>query len=361
MKQIKFFTLALLAAASLSACSDDEAGDNGVVTEPESARNLYVINQGNFYGGVEGGVGLVDTKAWTYEGDVFRTVNSQSLGDSPQGAIAYGSKIYVPMYGSNLLWVLDRATLSIVKQVPTNAPEGVVAADGYVFVSNNDGYVSRLDTLSLTMGTPVAVGPNPCSMVAVGSEIFVSISDGYNYPNYDQGKKVCVLNASTGQVVREVACGLNPGPITCDGFGNVFVVARGNYGDVPATVQKIAPGATTATDFALGDLVAACGNELFVLSSVSDYATGSVETKAFSLSTLTADTLQRSFVTYGYNLGLPVSLQADEENKRIYICSDNNAATGYKENGTLHVFTTAGVPVSTTAVGIHPCGVVLRK
>lgn len=361
MKHLKLAALALFALPVLVGCSDEDPAPAPVVEPPYEG--AFVINQGSYYNGIDGTIGTVDLSSLSYADDVFAAVNGQSLGDSPQGAVKYGSKLYVPMYGSNLLWVLDAASLRIVAQVTTTAPEGVTAAEGCVFVTNNDGYVSRIDTLDYTVKSRVAVGPNPAHITAHGGYVYASISDGFNYGNensandYANGKRVAVIDAATGEKLRDINVGLNPGPIVADNAGNVFVVARGNYADVAAKVQKIAAGSEEVTDFAVGQLIATDGSTLYVLNSTANYVTGSVTTISKSFDTATGNVIDNDLLDAAHEPGMPVSIDVDTRAKRLYICSDNSA-TGYLDRGSLHVYTTEGNYVGTTATGIHPCGVV---
>lgn len=356
MKQLKLAAIALLASLAFTACSDDDETPAPIIDPVYT--NAYVINQGNYYGGVDGSIGVVGIDSLSYIDNVFYSVNGQSLGDSPQGAVKYGSKIYVPMYGSNLLWVLDAATLRIVAQVTTSAPEGVAAAAGSVFVTNNDGYVTRIDTVSYTVQSHVEVGPNPASITAYGDYVYASISDGYNYTNsYADGFRVAVLSATTGEKVKDIAVGMNPGPIVADDYGNVFVVNRGDYYTVMPSVTRIDATTGDTAIVASGQLIATDGTTLYVLNSTSDYTTGAVSTTSSAIDTRTGSVVSASLLGDDPQVGLPVSIDVDRVSGRLFICSDNSAL-GYAETGTLHIYTTAGTRVGSVATGIHPCGVV---
>ena len=64
--------------------------------------------------------------------------------------------MYIAIYGSNIIEIVDKNTAKSIKQiVPTSTqgegPRDIIAANGKVYVSMYDGYVSRIDTLSLTI------------------------------------------------------------------------------------------------------------------------------------------------------------------------------------------------------------------
>lgn len=189
--------LFFLGVLLLNACADEERKLPPTSPAGEgTSSQVLVLCQGNQATRLPGGYTLIDTEHQTVNHDAFLSVNGKLLGDAPQEAIQHGAKIYIPCYGSNLVQVVDAATHRLLQSIPTSTPEGVAAWGKYVFVSNNDGNVSRIDTLSLTVDRTVAVGPNPVGPNPVGvstqdNYIYVAISDGYNYKEgYKQGFKV---------------------------------------------------------------------------------------------------------------------------------------------------------------------------
>ena len=181
--------LFFLGVLLLNACADEERKLPPTAPAGEgTSSQVLVLCQGNQATRLPGGYTLIDTEHQTVNHDAFLSVNGKLLGDTPQEAIQHGAKIYIPCYGSNLVQVVDAATHRLLQSIPTSTPEGVAAWGKYVFVSNNDGNVSRIDTLSLTVDRTVAVGPNPVGVSTQDNYIYVAISDGYNYKEgYKQG------------------------------------------------------------------------------------------------------------------------------------------------------------------------------
>ena len=359
MKQLKLLAIGLIAALAFTACSDDD-GPFFTIDPVGQMSGAYVINQGNYYGGVDGTLDhLTLTGDSAYTQRVFVAVNNgQSLGSSPQGAVTYGSRIYVPMYAENLVWVIDKTTARIVTSIQTNEPEAVCAADGYVFVSNNDGYVSRIDTLTLAIDTHEAVGPNPAQMCTTGGKVYVSISDGYNSGGgYVDGCRVAEIDAQTGTKVRDIAVGVNPGPIAADADGRLFVVCRGNYADIASAVWTIPAGATAGSELAPASLIAVNGTTLYAINSVTDWSINQtlVDFKTYDTTTgtLTAD----NFLAGQPTPPAPQAININPQNGDIYICSDRSSAE-YDKPGLLYVYKADGTHLKTYDTGIHPVGVV---
>lgn len=358
MKQLKLLAIGLMAALAFTACSDDD-GPTFTTDPVEQMSGAYVINQGNYYGGVDGTMDrLALTADSTYTQSVFSAANGQSLGSSPQGAVVYGSRIYVPMYAENLVWVMDKTTARIVASIQTNEPEAICAAEGYVFVSNNDGYVSRIDTLTHAIDSHEAVGPNPAQMCTTGGKVYVSISDGYNYGNgYADGCRVAEIDALTGKKVKDIAVGVNPGPIAADADGRVFVVCRGNYADIASAVWAIQAGATEGSELAPASLIAVNGTTLYVINSVTDWGTNQTVVDFKTYDTTTGNLRADDFLAGQPKAPAPQAININPQNGDIYVCSDRSSAE-YDKPGLLYIYKADGTHLKTFATGIHPMGVV---
>ena len=143
LKQLKFAAIALLVAVGFTACSEDDPAPNLAPLRGEAG--MYVINQGNSFGNVAGALDFIAQNG-TKTDSVFFKANGQLIGDNPQKPIIYGSKMYVPVYKSGLVWVLDANTATVIASVQTNQPQAVCASNGHVYISNFDGFVTRIDS-----------------------------------------------------------------------------------------------------------------------------------------------------------------------------------------------------------------------
>ncbi len=377
LKELKYAAFALLIATGFAACSDDEGSDPVQPTPSiRGEKGFYVINQGS-QGTIDGTISFVSLTDSTNNqvNDQFRAANNQSLGDSPQKAIIYGSKMYVPVYGSNTLWVLDANTLKIISQVTTNQPEGVCASNGYVFVSNNDGFVTRVDTTAYNASAPLAVGPNPAELTAVDGKVYVSISDGYNnLEGYVNGFKVAVIDANTFTKVKDITVGMNPGGIASDKLGNVFVVCHGNYFDVAAEVWKIDATTGTAAVFAPGSLIATNNQErnsrtteatdvIYILNSQSDYSNYPEEVKTIvsgaAYNTVTGEKVIENLIPSGHSPASPISMDVNPNDGQLYITTQATAS-GYTDPGYVMVYSQEGAFVKQYNAGVLPFGVVFK-
>ena len=335
MKKILCFLIPFL----FWACDDDL--DNPSPSGASTNCVAYVINQGNFYDGITGSLDAF-TADGKYLRDVFATQNQgMRLGDTPQDGVIYGTKLYVAVYESNLLWVIDKKTAKVVKRLEINAPENVCAAYGKVFLTTNDGYLNALDTLSLNFENRVAVGPNPMGCAVKGNEVFVAVSDGYNYDNgYVNGKKVSVVDALGMTVKREIPVGLNPTQVVATKDA-VYVVCSGNYADVLPEVWRIADG--VAEKYADGTHIATNGEKLVVMNMKTDWATY-------------ITTITYSIDLKGDAPPSPVSISVSPEG-RLFVATDAKL-NDYSSSGAVFEYDENGNFLNKHEAGCHPFKVV---
>lgn len=317
---------AFLAAAfllTLAACTSEETP---APPPPASAKQrAIVLNQGSYYAGIESTADLLDRATGVYSPDVFSKVNGQSLGADAQHAVRCGDRIYIALYGSNLIWKLDAATLRIVGSAQVNQPEALAAEGGYLFVTGNDGRVSRLDTLALSASGTVDVGPNPAGIVASGGYIYAAVSDGYNAEGaYARGFKVAKINPRTMTVAREIKVGMNPTEMTATADGGIFVACQGDYGRVKPEIWRIDPDEDRAAVFCRGTKMAAHGDRLYVIYDYTDYygeMTYERELAYECYRTSTGEKLADAFLSADHLPANPYSIAVDPAYGDIYIGS----------------------------------------
>ena len=202
-----------------------------------------MLNQGNFYNGIEGGLSVIDYETGAAALNVFKAKNNRSLGDTPQCGVAYGSKIYIGTSISNTIEIIDRTSYLSYKQFRLSenpehgtSPYSMIAHDGKVFISMYDGYLARLDTLTMAIDKSVAVGANPDQIALYNNKIYVPVSEGMNYPNY--GTTACIVDPKSMTVEKTFTVGLNPTQFFTAGH-RLFLLCKGNYEDVASKLYEI--------------------------------------------------------------------------------------------------------------------------
>lgn len=368
LKQLKFAAIALLVAVGFTACSEDDPAPNLAPLRGEAG--MYVINQGNSGGHVAGALDFIAQNG-TKTDSVFFKANGQLIGDEPQKPIIYGSKMYVPVHASNLVWVLDANTATVIASVQTSQPQAVCASNGHVYISNFDGFVTRIDTTTYTKSAPLAVDPNPYGMAAANGKVYVACSDAYGEGN--ENSAIAVIDEATFSKVKSITNEnvKNPWEMVADNSGNVYVTTPFTANkvwkiDANDNVSALCDGTYIATN-SQNRTSRATGNQdlLYVIHAVTNWnakpATTTVSSSVYNAATgaqLSNNFLQTPANTAEYTFA-PICMDVNPANGDIYVCSDNGSG-GYANPGYINVYTSNGAFSKRIATGIHPYGVIFK-
>ena len=368
LKQLKFAAIALLVAVGFTACSDDEPTPAPAPLRGEAG--MYVINQGNSYGNVAGALDFIAQNG-TKTDSVFFKANGQLIGDAPQKPIIYGSKMYVPVFASNLVWVLDANTATVIASVQTNQPEAVCASNGHVYISNNDGFVTRIDTTNYAKSAPLAVGPNPYGMAAANGKVYVACSDANNYATGYANSAIAVIDEATFSKVKTITNeGItDPWEMAADNSGNVYVTTPYTANkvwkiDTNDNVSALCDGTYIATN-TQNRTSRATGKQdlLYVIHAVTDWSTYATTISSSVYNAATGAQLSNNFLQTPANTNeytfAPICMDVNPANGDIYVCSDNGS-NGYANPGYINVYTSNGAFSKRIATGIHPYGVIFK-
>lgn len=381
MKQLKFLAAMLVAALSFASCTDDEAPK--FVPSPATAlgEGAFVLNQGNLRARIEGSYSFYDWENSELSNSVFSAVNGRSLGDGPQDGVVYGTKLYVSMFGANAVQVIDAKSHKLLRTISTPQPQGIAAHGGHIYVANNTGRVTKIDTLDLQVKKQVEVGPNPVDLAVRDGVLYVSISDGYNYQNgYVNGRRLDKIELARfrksgevrlqatepttlkeGQIHTNITWeGVNPTQMTMDEDGNIFVVCMGNYGDIPARVWKVDANEKVST-LGLGNIIAAHRHSLYVIQQTTDWKSGAVDVKWRVLDTRNGSVLVENFASNNLPLD-PIAMSVHPRTGRVLVTSHStlDPKVKYTTPGWLYTYTSKGDLLNRSTVGIEPYAVVFR-
>lgn len=229
-----------LAVTSLTGCSKDDEDKPPVIP----TEYIYVLNSGN-WGSNDASLTMYNMQDNTVTTDFFQKQNGRRLGDIGQDIIIYGSKMYISMSEELTIEVTDLEAKSL-KQIKTESnPRYFAVHEGKVYVTYLNGYVARIDTATLTVDAKVKVGRNPEQLTVVNRRLYVANSGGFDFASeagYDN--TVSVVDIASFTELKKITVVINPSEVESDERGNVYVISKGNYGDIPNTLQKI----NTATD-----------------------------------------------------------------------------------------------------------------
>lgn len=354
-RSFKALAIIMMGVVSFTGCEDEDEEPEAVTNSGNSA---WVLNQGTM-GSNNASVSLIDfTKEESYYHQFYAS-NDRNLGDVGQDAIRYGGKIYISVYASNTIEVVDGQTLKSLKTIQPEAgnpgsPRYLAADGANVYVSLYDGYVAKIDTASLSIVDSVAVGPNPEQLTIANGNIYVAISDGMNYnAGYVNGLRVAKVSLDSFKVASNIGVMLNPTQITSDKDGNVFVLSMGNYGDVPATVQMIDKNDSVKV-LTQATIISCYENTLYTINApwgASSIDFSSVDTKTGNI---TKNIIKGSADELPAN---PTAISVNPKNGNIMV-SSYLTASDYASNGYVFEYTSDGAFKAKYNVGVGPTKII---
>ena len=353
MKKNEFLLGVFLSTAFILPFTSCENDDEPVVVEiPEVTEGVYVLNNGK-YGSNNATLSYYDVTSKTVVSDVFSSVNGRKLGDTAQDMLIYGSKMYVAMYGSKQIEVMDKQGKSLKTLTSKNAdnslhqPRCFTSANGKVYVSFFDGYVGVIDTTSLEIGTIVPVGLNPEQLTVANNKVYVAVSEGLNYPN--TGTKVAVLNASTLAEVTKIDVVKNPINVLSDSQGDVYVISMGDYGTTANnTLQRIDKQTQAVTTVMDATIMTICNDTIYAIYTQWNQPTVSY----IKYDAKNEKLISNNFITDGTKLtNGPACIKVDPVTGNIYIGDSD-----YQTNGDMYIFSREGKLINKFEVGLNPVG-----
>lgn len=365
---LKLMSMLVAVPFVLTACDKD---DDPEVTptpappvEPDYSvdsdkQGIYIFNSGNEGKSIDGSLSFINFSQKTVTNGVFKAKNGRSLGMTVQNGAIYNDKMYIAVYGSNTIEVVDKVTAQSIKQIKLGEIDGlprfVLQANSfYVYVSTQTGYVLRINPENDVVDGSLKVGPNPEEMVILGNYLYVVNSDGLNYENgYVNGKSVSKIDLTSFTEVKKIEIGINPTRIATDGTA-VYALSMGDYGATPSSIWKI-DASDNATDTGISATWMAINNGvLYTINSVynEDWTTTNYY-KSYNLSDLSVKS--EAFLTE--EVDAPAAIAIDAEGGSIYVSSYNLAYgyASYDTDGYVNQYDLSGNLVKKYDVGVGPC------
>lgn len=355
---IDLLKIVVCALAFLSVFAACEKEDPVPVIDPVvPTSGVFILNQGS-YTKNNAGISYYDFKT----GITVPDITDGMLGDTGQDMITYGNKLYVAVYGSSTIAVIDLQSAKTLKTIEVkdgNEPRGpryLTSYNGKVYASTYDGNVIRIDTTALAIEAVTKVGRNPDGIAAVNGKLYVANTNGLDFPNFDN--TVSVVDITTFKETKKITVGLNPNYLSADAYGDIYLTYRGNYADIPGGMQKI----DTKTD-AVINLTGISANQTFTIvddilyyydvTYNEDYTTSCTYGR---YNVKTEQKVLGEIITDGTKINTAFAIGVDPENKDVYI-SDTNNSTPDK----VYIFGQDGVCKKTITVRISACKFVFKQ
>jgi YVTN family beta-propeller protein len=182
-------------------------------------------------------------------------------------------------------------------------------------------------------------------MTASGNNVYVSNTGGFS-AHYDSTVSIIDLNTLTE--TKKITVGINPGSITADSSGNLYVVCTGNYGSVAPSLVKFSLNTNSivkSVDSAFGT-IRYYSNTLITTGGYQ----GAANVGILNTADLTA--VRPSFVADGTTIENPYGLDIDPATGDLYV----GDAKDYVSSGQVYCFDKTGKKKFSFSVspGINP-------
>lgn len=352
--------MAAISVSVFTACSDDDTPgpDPSPVTVTEG---LFVVNAGNM-GSIPGSLTYIGNDGSTLQNAFANANGGMTLGDTPNDALVYGSKLYIVVTGSNIVWVADRNKLNIIKQISTpelmgndkgKQPRRLAAAGGNVYVSTFDGYVAAIDTANYNMAYCYRAGSYPEGMAVADGKLYVANSDYSRITN----ASISEIDLKTGeQTNHNDALIMNPTSIVAMD-GALYVLDYGkydaSYNQTDAGIRKIQGGQISI--IAEATLMAADTQRGLIYTVNAPYSYPTTPAKYEVYDTATSQT--KTFIS-GDDIDSPAAITVDPATGDVYISSyKTDPDTGYADyfnNGYVNRYRADGTFVARYDTGVGP-------
>ncbi len=345
--------VALFFSFTFSSCEPTESND-----EVEVSTGLFVLNQGKFKAN-NASITYYDFATGFASNDIFLDKNDRILGDTGQDMIEYGSKLYIAMYSSKLIEVVDKKTAKSIKSFAilnndvAMAPRALAVANGKVFVTLFDGYVAQIDTATLTVDKTVKVGPNPEGIAVANNKLYVANSGGLQTV---KDSTISVIDLATFTETKKIKVNLNPGAVKADSYGDIYVLTKGNYGNIKAKFQHVNTATDKVTDIDMdAQYIDIVGDKAYIANFEYDANWSAVNKTVGIYDVKNEKVISTNILKTEIKL-TPYCINVDPTTKYIYV-----GETDYSNNGKMYCFDEEGNLKYTFKTGVNPAKVIFTK
>lgn len=349
MKQLFFPFFAFIALVTLFSSCEKNPVEN---QKPQVTTGVFILNNGSF-GQNNSAISIYNPKTKSVAANVFEKLNGKKLGDTAQDMLIYGTKIFVSVYNSKIIFVTD-TTGKVITEITVPGDKGnlsprfLTSYKGKVYVSLYEGYLGEIDTTKYSV-RKVAVGANPEGVKEANGKLYVANSGGMSWPTY--GNTVSVVDPTTLTVTKTLEVASNPCHLVVDSQKDLYLLSLGDY--TTKTFQKInstTDAVTKIPEVSASFISMGAGDTLyFVNVEYENFKVKSIDYKMFDTRT---DKVLGNFITDGTVISAPCCISADPVSRNIYI-----GTSDYVNNGDMYVFSSKGVKLDKFDTGgINPMG-----
>lgn len=353
MKNTLLYSIITVFLLILTASCRKEKSEIESKPQEQTESVALILNSGNWEAN-DASITLMDCKTGLVTpGDLFSSANGIKLGDVANDMILYGSKLYIAVSMSSVIFVCD-TECNIIKAIQGGTPRHFCAHNGKVFATMFEGHVAEIDTTTFAV-RKVSTGPNPEGIACAQGKLYVADSFGYD-PSGMYGTTVTVIDEATLTPLKTLTVNNNPQSFHVCGH-SLYLISWGNYSDIPARLQKIDTSTdevttiegVTPTAMTIGEPGTA-----YIMSSTYDENWN--QTFNYSVFDTSTDTIRGELIP-GSKIPGGSFISYDSPTKLIYI-----GTSDYVSEGDIYVLDTSGRIISKSGTGgMNPVAISFLK
>ncbi|WP_238326459.1 YncE family protein [Pedobacter heparinus] len=311
----------------LGACKKDKLPP--IDPQPSATTGVYVLCETGY--GKIGTITYYEVNTGAAIQDYYKKQNGIDLGVNTSDLKQYGSKMYAVVTGTDkaskdsYIDVMSIATGKSLKRIPFSdatsgfLPRYIAFYKNKAYVSGYDGYVTRIDTAGLTVESRLQVGGALEQLTIVNGKLYVTNSAHFMYAT-SNNSSVSVVDLNNFNKLKDIPVGFNPTKISATGSGELFVVTRGNYGNISPSLDKLSSVSDTKTGTEALDVeyLNITGNKGFVIGPYGNEFLKNINVSSGVLGT--------DFVTDATPVILPYAVTVNPLSNDIFVSDANGYA-----------------------------------
>jgi len=348
----------LMLGMGFASCSDDDEPET--IIEP-AEYPAYILNEGLWGANNANITSFMPNYKAENLSDIYLKMNNQQMGDVANAMMEEDDNIYVVLNGSKYVARLDMGVKELARYTfpeAEGAPRCIDVEDGYAYVTQYGGQVTKLNTKDMTLAGTFKGGDNLEGIVEKDGKLYVANTytvDGSN--NWIYNKEVFVIDAQTMTLEKTIEVVENPTKLY-EIDDKIYLISQGNYFDVAGALQVIDPK-TNTSNVILNDVTKITeGNDGLIYGVSSTYdANWQLSNSFFTYNPSNGSINETSFLKdtpSSFATDAIYLMEVDEETGFIYI-----GTSDYTTNGTIYQFDKGGKFVqSFDSGGINPSAMV---
>ncbi|MCQ2973301.1 MAG: hypothetical protein MJ211_00665 [Bacteroidales bacterium] len=296
-KNFLLFAIALLATTCVfNSCKEDEENFNdegSKVSLPDE--RIFILNEGSY----DGNNSCIDFYApnndlnsenKSFISNFNFTQNDIKLGDTGQDIIVYENNIFVSVFGSSLLVKYNSALVEqgrVQFSEQDGQPRYLTAKDNKIYVTLYSGKIAKIDAKTLIIEDYITVGKNPEEITQDANNLYV-VNSGWGADS-----TISVVSIKDFSTIKTINVENNPFSVKYSN-GKLFVLSYGKFYDYP--LQMVDIYNNTVETIGNGVKIAENDGILYVVQSITDWATNKVENNFYSYNVQNNQKIEQSFI-----------------------------------------------------------------